>query len=88
MTDPDVAEVAGGLTKAQREDVLEALEHDPYCPHFSRLNARDETSSLVEGYAAHQDPDCPPDEDGGTRWSFTPLGEAVRAHLLSSDKEG
>jgi hypothetical protein len=82
---PDsIADIAGKLTAAQREDILQADKDDAYCPHFGRLYYDDLTFPLVDAYPAHHDPDCSVDDDGGTRWSFTALGLAVH-HLL---KEG
>ena len=82
LTAPDIARLAGSLTKAQREDILQADPADAYCPHFGRLYYDDLTFPLVDAYPAHHDADCSVDDDGGTRWSFTTLGQQVRAHLL------
>lgn len=87
MTPEPEAEIARGLSPEQREDILLADAGDPFCPHFSRLYNADNTCPLVDAYAAHQDPDHEAWEDGGTRWSFSDLGKAVRAHLAQS-KEG
>lgn len=87
MTERDVEAVAKGLTKAQRADFLLADSGDAYCPHFSRLYSDNnyELCHLIDAYPAHHDPDCSTDDDGGTRWSFTPLGLAVRAYLMSNE---
>lgn len=79
---PDNARViAEGLSEAQRADVLAADASDAYCPHFGRLYQGEDTYALVDAYPAHHDPDCSTDDDGGTRWSFTPLGIEVRNFL-------
>jgi hypothetical protein len=60
-----------------REAFRNARPEDPYCSDCSMIYYTD--PRLMDAYPAHHDPDCPADDDGGTRWSFTPLGQQVRA---------
>jgi len=76
--------VGAALTKAQREAFLSADVGDVRCGHCSLIYNMDDGPLLMDAYPAHHDPDCTPDDDGGTRWSFTPLGQQVR-ELLSRD---
>lgn len=89
MTDPtEIARVAAGLTRAQREAFAEADEANFFCPYFSELYADDNMLRFVEASAAHHDPDCLPENDGGTIWSFTSDGRLLRDHILREKSGG
>lgn len=80
MTDADVAGIVGKLTKAQQWFVS-ALS--PSWQHPRDIGANPNHGSnrdrrLVEASTEGQ----------GREYRLTPLGLAVRAHLISSDNEG
>jgi hypothetical protein len=80
------AEIAAGLTKAQREAFLAADVSDLRCPHCSVVYW--DFPECMSAYPAHWNPDCLPEDDGGTEWTWEPLGLAVRAELMKENDDG
>ena len=79
MTDTDVAGIAERLSRAQ-QDILERICTGTRLPLATRAQDSFRQSMRRLGLV-HVVPNP-------RRWEALPLGHAVRAHLLSSDKEG
>lgn len=79
----DVAKVAEGLTDRQREAFLSAVVDDVFCSDCGFLyNDSDLPFAPLDATATHNSPDHQSgDYAGGTVWQWTPLGNAVSAHL-------
>jgi hypothetical protein len=72
----NATEIAAELTEKQREAFICADADDVRCQYCSQIY--EDFPECMSAWPMHWNFDCLPEDDGGTEWTWEPLGLAVR----------